>query len=315
MSTAQKNVDKPFNLAWQTPGSPALFTLTVMVGSAAQRDNRRGWNQSAIDNSAIGDGEWKMSQEVDGKRTEVFALRTSDASLVIMMIDEANIAGVTGAAEAQQDPYAPPGASPFAAPVVEPMDVDPSSQGSAAAMRRAVPVQTAQEGNLRQTPVRSLLENFNSNKTTGRLMCDVGTLQVEVFFTAGEPVHAKSCHSIYQDRDATGDGVLVEFLTWKDGTYKFQEGWPAASKSITRPLQAFLDGQVDPNAPAAADGATTVEATDDFRNVDEIIGETYTKVIDPCGALQYGLFLMLARGEFVRFEVGRNPFCVAAIGL
>jgi hypothetical protein len=57
------------------------------------------------------------------------------------------------------------------------------------------------------------------------------------------------------------------------------------------------------------------ELADDFNRTEELIGAAYTSMIEPSGLLRYGMFLMLTRTEFVRFERGRHPFCIATIGL
>jgi hypothetical protein len=357
LASSQKNPDKVFSISWQFADKPnCTYTLSVANCGSSQRD-RRGWSSNAIDNSAIGEAEWKYFQETDSLRSDIFSMRSSDAFLVQTMLDESAAADslqakVTGMpAEVAASGSSNEGQSSY------------ESGGREAQQPSSPPVQ---EGSLRKTKIRALLESFNQNQTTGRLICDVGTVQSEVFFTNGEPVHAKSCHSISQGRDLVGDASLIDLLTWNDGTYKFQDGWPAASKTITSPLHMFLAGQVtvpDPAsaapAPAAAPAAPmrTVQKTqqeipvtsenrdfdygqapppvgslvqptsfgsvnqltagspDDFSRVDDLIGATYSSLVESSGLLKYGMFLMLVRSEFVRYEKGKQPFCFASIEL
>jgi hypothetical protein len=354
LASSQKNPDKSFSISWQLANNPnCIYTLSVANCGQASRGDRRGWSSNAIDNSAIGEAEWKYFQEVDSLRSDIFSMRSSDAFLVQTMLDESAVAGspqskVTGMpAEVAASPYSNDGQGGY--------ESNEPQQPAAPAV---------QEGDLRYTKIRALLESFNKNDSTGRLICDVGTVQSEVFFTNGEPVHAKSCHSISQGRDLVGDASLIDLLTWKDGTYKFQEGWPAASKSIHHPLSMFLAGEVTIPQPAAAASAPapspaptarTVQKTqqeipapsdnfdyvhapapvgslmqpagigamnqpqagspDDFTRIDELIGATYANLVESSGLLKYGMFLMLVRSEFVRHEKGKQPFCFASIDL
>lgn len=196
-----------------------------------------------------------------------------------------------------------------------------------------------ESGSLSVTPIRTLFQQFVSSGSTGRLLIEQGTVESEVFFTNGEPVHAKSVHSIYRDRDMTGDSVVVDLLTWTAGNYKFQNGYPAATRTVHASADDLLAGKVAVAPPAsAAAAAAPAQASapaklpgnsappiplaakikvdpDDFSNADDLIGETFTNLIEPSGMLKYGMFLMLTRTEFARHEMSRTPFCVAAIGL
>ena len=245
LASSQKSPDKTFSLSWHIPDKAnCLYTLSVTNCGSAQRD-RRGWSTSAIDSSAIGEAEWKLFLDTDSLRSEVFSMKSSDSFLVQTMLDELSLAGGVAApvggmpasvAAAQSD-----GAQEYG---------NNSAYGAQQQQQSASPA--VQEGSLRQTKIRVLVESFNQHQTTGRLICDLGTVQSEVFFTQGEPVHAKSCHSISQGRDLIGDAALIDLLTWTDGTFKFQDGWPAASKSVNHPLAMFLAGQVAIPEPATA---------------------------------------------------------------
>jgi hypothetical protein len=326
LGTSQKSPEKLLTWSWQSEGNRSVYTLSVIT-TGAGRSKGGGWSASAVDNSALADSDWKLMQELDGQRTEVFVMRTSDAHLILTLVDEALI-GDAQVGELR-DAIGSAGG--------------PDSDEGVAASRRAIPppvpgTAPVQEGNLRQTDVRSLIESYCRGQITGRLICDSGNVQAEVFFSQGEPVHAKSCHTIYQDKDCIGDSVIVELLTWRDGNYKFQEGWPAASKTVTRPMQDFLDGRVTATpqpssssqpapppqtagtsrgaAPAPAPVATGLEFAEDFSNVDDVVASMYELLVEPdVNIVKYGMFLMLAQSEFVRFTTSNIPFCIASIGL
>lgn len=215
------------------------------------------------------------------------------------------------------------------------------SYGGAAASGTGGGAGTLESGNLRETPIRTLMQRLASSKATGRLLINQGTVESEVFFTDGSPVHAKSVHSIYKDRDMTGDSVVVDLLTWTSGDFKFQNGYPAATRTVNSSLDDLLAGKVvAAPAPSAAPAPALAQAQsaappklpgnaappiplaakikvnpDDFSNADDLIAETFDNLIEPSGMLKYGMFLMLARTEFARFEMSRTPFCIAAIGL
>jgi hypothetical protein len=260
LTAAQKNHDKTFGATWHVPSQSCIYSLTV-INSVPQRNDRRGWSSSPMHSASMGETEWRLSKEVDGSVSILFSMVTTDSSLIQTLIDEA-LSGEPGQKVEQELNSAFNQTTPD----------NPSKQSSG---KSPVPPQAnksnlPQEGSLRQTKVDKLLAIYNENNATGRLICDVGTIQSEVFFTNGEPVHAKSCHSISQGRDQTGEVALIDLLTWKDGTFKFQEGWPAASKTINHPLSMFLDGSISLPEPPTTTEVTAAkplskESSDEFK--------------------------------------------------
>ena len=65
LASAQKTQDKSFTLSWSPSGDNCVYVLSVFIGGGVQRGDRRGWSQSAIDNSGVGEAEWKLHKEVD----------------------------------------------------------------------------------------------------------------------------------------------------------------------------------------------------------------------------------------------------------
>jgi hypothetical protein len=355
LTSSRKAPDKIFSLTWVTPNKANSFsTLTVMAGGM-QRGDRRGWSGSAADSAGGGEAEWKLTLDDDGVTSVVFAMRSSDAYLIHTLLDEAAVSGSPAPIHSAAAPAA------LQQSYESEQDERPSYGGAAT---KAPAQSSLQEGSLRQLNIRKLLESYNEQKMTGRLIVDLGNLQAEVFLSSGEPVHAKCINSLSQSRDTVGDAVLIELLTWKDGTFKLQEGWPAASKSISSPLHMFLSGSVtvpDPAVAAAATAAATPatassapsqhpqgygstaapmppqqssapepmqappqnhaitpgsSASDDFGQVDELIGSIYPGLVEPSGLLKYGMFLMLVRSEFIRQTNARNnSFCFASVGI
>ncbi|HEY9684219.1 MAG TPA: DUF4388 domain-containing protein [Oculatellaceae cyanobacterium] len=254
LTSCRKAPDKVFSLTWVTPNkSNSLSTLTVMAGSS-QRGDRRGWSGSAADNAGGGEAEWKLTQDDNGVSSVVFAMRSSDAYLIHTLLDEAAVSGSPAPIHSAATKVSSEQSYESEQAVEQPLYGGASPKTS---------TQTSlQEGSLRQMNIRKLLESYNEQETTGRLIVDLGTLQAEVFLASGEPVHAKCINSLSQSRDTAGDAVLIDLLTWKDGTFKLQEGWPAASKSISSPLHMFLSGSVSvPDPPVAAAAAATTTAT------------------------------------------------------
>jgi hypothetical protein len=379
LASSQKQMDKLFIYDWYPPiEKETRYVLSVINSNAANQKDRRGWSSSAMDNNALGEAEWKLHKEKDNDKKELLSMFSSDAQLILTLMDEYLVspgAGWSGAAAAdQQDPYSSAtSSSVFQQAIPEQQAPPPPAISNSGVMSGAKPKTIPPEGTLRRLPILQIAEIVAVGNVTGRLLVEAGNLQVEVFFMNGEPVHGKSCHAFYDDKDKTGDAVLVDLLTWKDGNFKFQDGWPAASKSIDKPLVQFLAGEVviaeEASAPMAqsASAATSAssfafapaepaappppapvmqnpyanptappvianalsnpayagvvaqagtpaklsEVKDDFSELDTLIAETYAGLVEPSGILKFGMFLMLARGEFVR----QTQFCIASIEL
>lgn len=265
LTSCRKAPDKVLSITWVTPNKAnSLSTLTVMACSS-QRGDRRGWSGNAADNAGGGDAEWKLTQDNNGVSSVVFAMRSSDAYLIHTLLDEAAVGG----SPAPIHSAAPTLASEQS--YESKQAVEQPSYGGAAP--KTSPQTSLQEGSLRQMNIRKLLESYNEQKTTGRLIVDLGTLQAEVFLASGEPVHAKCINSLSQSRDTVGDAVLIDLLTWKDGTFKLQEGWPAASKSISSSLHMFLSGSVTvPDAAIATAAAATPATTSCAQSSSQALG-------------------------------------------
>ncbi len=353
LGLSQKTVDRTFTYNWQSPDQTKLYYLSVITHGKGS-DARKGWNVSAVDNAVAGSADWTLQADIEGRRQQLFNMQSSDSYMVQSVIDEILVDGAadTSAAAPLDEQWAgndqqaageessggPPaygGAAPAygGAPV--------SSYGGAAgpSSGTAGGAELPESGSLRDTAIRSLILRFVSSKATGRLLVDQGTVTSELFFTDGEATHAKSIHSIYKDRDMTGDTVVVDLLTWTQGDYKFQNGYPAATRTVHSSIEDLFAGKVaaapPPSgefavAPAAPSAPPKLPGTaappiplaarikvdpDDFANADDLIGETFSNLIEPSGMLKYGMFLMLTRTEFARHEMSRTPFCVAAIGL
>ena len=93
---------------------------------------------------------------------------------------------------------------------------------------------------------------------------------------------------------------------------------PAINPSAVNPAAATMNPTpaVNPVPVAPLSMPASVAAVaEDFSNVDDLIGETYGALIEKSGLLRCGMFFMLARCEFVRFEIGKIPFCIASIAV
>ena len=100
LATAQKMPGKLFSWVWSASDG-YQYTLSVVVsGAGGAGGERKGWKSDAIDNGGIGAGEWKLSKELDNKRTEVFGMQTSDAFLIQNLLEETFAAAPNAAAPA-----------------------------------------------------------------------------------------------------------------------------------------------------------------------------------------------------------------------
>lgn len=374
LGLSQKSPDRTFQYKWHSPDQTKMYYLNVVTHGKA--DQRKGWAVSAHDNAAVSAADWTLQADIEGRRQQLFNMQTSDSYMVLSVIDEILVDGQAGDAAASA-PLDEQWANQSASPESRDSAGGPPSYGGAQSEYGGAPAYggassgsestyggasagsyggaaagyggaaqsgtaggagSLESGNLREIPIRNLVQRLASSKATGRLLINQGTVESEVFFTDGSPVHAKSVHSIYKDRDMTGDSVVVDLLTWTSGDFKFQNGYPAATRTVNSSLEDLLAGKVSA-APVAAAPATAPAqpATppklpgsaappiplaakikvnpDDFSNADDLIAETFDNLIEPSGMLKYGMFLMLARTEFARFEMSRTPFCIAAIGL
>ncbi len=347
LGLSQKTVDRTFTYNWRSPDQTKLYYLSVITHGKGS-DARKGWNVSAIDNAVVGQADWTLQADIEGRRLQLFNMQSSDSYMVQSVIDEILVDGAadTSAAAPLDEQWAandqpdlssessggPPAYGGAPAPAAYGAAPSPSAGTTGGA-------ELPESGSLRDTPIKSLIQRFVSSKATGRLLVDQGTVTSEVFFADGEAVHAKSIHSIYKDRDMTGDAVVVDLLTWTQGDYKFQNGYPAASRTVHSSIEDLFAGKVSAAPPPSSEFAVAPAAPsappklpgtaappiplaarikvdpDDFANADDLIGETFSNLIEPSGMLKYGMFLMLTRTEFARHEMSRTPFCVAAIGL
>ncbi len=355
LGLSQKTLDRTFVYNWQSPDLTKSYYLSVITHGKGS-DQRKGWAVSAVDNSVVGTADWTLQADIEGRRQQLFHMQSSDSYMVQSVIDEIMVDGAANTSAAapldeqwsahdQQLPADESSGGPPAyggAPAPAAYGGAPANSYGGAANVSSGTTGSAglpESGSLRDTPIKSLIQRYVSSKATGRLLVDQGTVTSEVFFTDGEPTHAKSIHSIYKDRDMTGDTVVIDLLTWTQGDYKFQNGYPAATRTVHSSIEDLFAGKVAaapppssefavaPAAPAAPPKLPGTAAPpiplaarikvdpDDFSNADDLIGETFSNLIEPSGMLKYGMFLMLTRTEFARHEMSRTPFCVAAIGL
>lgn len=92
------------------------------------------------------------------------------------------------------------------------------------------------EGGLSQLPLADLMQIMAMNRRTGRLSLHHGQERGEIQIADGRPVNARV-------NDIEGEKALFRLVGWRDGTFAFKPGPPAARTSINRAMEdALLEG-------------------------------------------------------------------------
>lgn len=89
------------------------------------------------------------------------------------------------------------------------------------------------EGDLKNLQVPNLLQSINLAKMSGRLDVRTPLDSAEVYFQDGVPLHA-------QLKDSSGDGGLIELITWTVGEFRFWPDEQTSLRTINKRLDAML---------------------------------------------------------------------------
>jgi GGDEF domain-containing protein len=97
-------------------------------------------------------------------------------------------------------------------------------------------------GNLSEQGVCQLFQSISVGKLTGRLDVTSGLESLEVYFEEGAPRRAsyRSDSMTGAPRDITGEEVLLEGMTWKNGFFQFNPSLKSSERSPMRRLDLLL---------------------------------------------------------------------------
>lgn len=97
-------------------------------------------------------------------------------------------------------------------------------------------------GTLSELAVCDLFQSIGVGKMTGRLDLSSGLESIEIYFEEGSPRRAsfRSDAMSGENRDITGEEVLLEAMTWKTGFFQFNAAIKSAERSPMRRLDLLL---------------------------------------------------------------------------
>ncbi len=135
----------------------------------------------------------------------------------------------SGQFSSQSQP-APALASPSPSPSPAPAPTPPQQSGM------------QMSGNLSELGVCDLFQSIGVAKMTGRLDVTSGLESIEIYFEEGAPRRAsfRSDTMTGAPRDITGEEVLLEGMTWKNGFFQFNASMKSAERSPMRRLDLLL---------------------------------------------------------------------------
>ncbi len=88
-------------------------------------------------------------------------------------------------------------------------------------------------GNLKVTPVPTLLRTINHQKMSGKLAIENKQETCEVYFTDGVPIHCLL-------KETAGELALQELMTWRNGEYRFYPGQKTLALTINTDMETLL---------------------------------------------------------------------------
>ncbi|MBU6452252.1 MAG: DUF4388 domain-containing protein [Cyanobacteria bacterium REEB67] len=108
--------------------------------------------------------------------------------------------------------------------------------------RRSSQTGMPSSGNLNELSVCDLFQSISVTKMTGRLDITSGLESLEVFFEDGVPRRAsfRSDSMTGPVRDITGEEVLLEGMTWRNGFFQFHSAMKSTERSPMRRLDLLL---------------------------------------------------------------------------
>jgi GGDEF domain-containing protein len=96
-------------------------------------------------------------------------------------------------------------------------------------------------GNIRDVDLTSVLQSINLCKMVGKLEVNDTLKGAELYFDDGVLVHAVGQQSVLDENSKySGEGVLLDLLTWDQGSFKFHSGLKSSERSVARRMEALL---------------------------------------------------------------------------
>ncbi len=88
-------------------------------------------------------------------------------------------------------------------------------------------------GNLKVTPAPALLKTINHQSMTGKLAIENKQETCEVYFIDGIPIHCLL-------KETAGELAIKEFITWREGEYRFYPGQKTLALTISADMESIL---------------------------------------------------------------------------
>jgi tetratricopeptide (TPR) repeat protein len=104
-----------------------------------------------------------------------------------------------------------------------------------------VGAQVTLAGDLSNVALPSVFQSINLIRMTGKLNLYRQNVAGEVFFAEGVLVHAAAQSAVSgEPRQADATEIVLEFLTWDEGTFRFQPSWAPSTATIERRLESLI---------------------------------------------------------------------------
>ncbi|MBP9090689.1 DUF4388 domain-containing protein [bacterium] len=134
---------------------------------------------------------------------------------------------------------------PLVGPIANtPMGVRTEAQTAALMAQQSTTMNGGMQlsGNLSELGVFELIQTISVAKMTGRLDITSGLQSVEIYFEDGAPRRAsfRSDSMTAAVKELTGEEVIIEGMTWKNGFFQFNSAMKSSERSPMRRLDTLL---------------------------------------------------------------------------
>lgn len=233
MEMGRKNLGRPIELPF---GADNRYLLTVMF---------------PYDPSGrVTYAEWTLNDAINKHLPPIWVNRTTDASIVLGMLQLEESRSSTANAPAQTvigSPTAAPSSSsnpqftPAPPPNPGPANNMPQNSGStSSSQHQSFGVNLS--GELADVDLFGVVQSISICKMTGRLEVVEGMRLIDLFFEDGTPVHASMEDALLADATTLkkGDEVILDVLMWKKGKFNFHSTMRTKDRSVVRRMDGLL---------------------------------------------------------------------------